>query len=239
MGTRYGCRRIDGGGDARPRSAPPVGRPAPRAHDARALHDLALCSVVGRLRASLVGPRVGPARTTRARDRPGGAPSGRCPAACCPAYAMARRGIKRCARRSLPRRGRALYAGVAAGVGGGLAALAPPRQPRRARGRRPASPPRPGALRRAPSVVPPVGVRLPRGRWRAPLLRSPRPGGPAPSLRPGPRRRVSLPCRGRSAPGSVPGRGSPPRVGSALLSVVGWRRPLHRRGGAGRAGGAP
>lgn len=152
---------------------------------------------------------------------------------------MARRGIKRCARRSLPRRGRALYAGVAAGVGGGLAALAPPRQPRRARGRRPASPPRPGALRRAPSVVPPVGVRLLRGRWRAPLLRSPRPGGPAPSLRPGPRRRVSLPCRGRSAPGSVPGRGSPPRVGAALLSVVGWRRPLHRRGGAGRAGGAP
>ena len=42
---RNGCRRPDGGGNPRPRSAPPVGRPVPRAHDARAGHDLALCSV--------------------------------------------------------------------------------------------------------------------------------------------------------------------------------------------------
>ena len=52
---------------------------------------------------------------------------------------------------------------------------------------------------------------------------------------------VVSPCRVGAAPrlGPCRGAGPPPRVGAALLSVVGWRRPLHRRGGAGRAGGAP
>ena len=104
---------------------------------------------------------------------------------------------------------------------------------------RPSPPPRvPPAPGR--TAVRPVGGRPGRCPLRLwPLVAPPRCSPPArfaqlPPCGPSPGYAV---CSVQEAaePGSVPGRGAPPRVGAAQLSVAGWRRLLHCRGGAGPA----
>lgn len=104
---------------------------------------------------------------------------------------------------------------------------------------RPSPPPRvPPAPGR--TAVRPVGGRPGRCPLRSwPLVAPPRCSPPArfaqlPPCGPSPGYAV---CSVQEAaePGSVPGRGAPPRVGAAQLSVAGWRRLLHCRGGAGPA----
>lgn len=91
---------------------------------------------------------------------------------------------KRCARRSLPRRGRAPYAGCGAGGGGGWLVL--PRPASRAAPVAAASrPPRARAHCGAPRRWSPRSVSAPLvAAGRAPSLLSPRPVRPASSLRP-------------------------------------------------------
>lgn len=232
-GMRNGCRRPDGGGNPRPRSAPPVGRPVPRAHDARAGHDLALCSVNDSAGAPRPRPRR-PGPHSRAAQGSAAPSGGHCPAACRPAVAMARRGIKGV-------RGGRSPVGVAplmrvAGRGSVVVSWSCP-APQAAP--RPSPPPRvPPAPGR--TAVRPVGGRPGRCPLRSwPLVAPPRCSPPArfaqlPPCGPSPGYAV---CSVQEAaePGSVPGRGAPPRVGAAQLSVADWRRLLHCRGGAGPA----
>ena len=92
----------------------------------------------------------------------------------------------------------------------------PARKPRRARRRRLASPPRPGALRCAPSVVAPVGVRSACGRWSRPLAALPPPGSPSFLL--AARRRATQSVQFRKPPSPAPCRGAVPPLASVQLS---------------------
>lgn len=215
--------------EARRRSGGPCPARTTRARG----HDLALCSVNDSAGAPRPRPRR-PGPHSRAAQGSAAPSGGHCPAACRPAVAMARRGIKGV-------RGGRSPVGVAplmrvAGRGAVVVSWSCP-APQAAP--RPSPPPRvPPAPGR--TAVRPVGGRPGRCPLRSwPLVAPPRCSPPArfaqlPPCGPSPGYAV---CSVQEAaePGSVPGRGAPPRVGAAQLSVAGWRRLLHCRGGAGPA----